>query len=470
MSQELIYTSAPRGLRPGSKGFCTVAQTADLPNAWAERLESLSGYRAVFPLGDPSVGRNPVNWAHWRVNVGGKTRSVLSRVAFAGVDYSQRSNKFAHHLVLDAAEQSPAGPAWAMRQPGVMETGWAREPATLPAGRPVPRGDRAAQPCKAWQAATGDAGWAGVLAESFLADPNRPAYLIFSPGTDLLALIDEAIGLLPSDRRWQVTFSTYFTELPAGLSCAWRCVAAGTPAVKEAQAAGGRALTLNITHPLGQAADSPLVVAARNGAPPSAAEQARGSQVRPPYKLTPDVEMHPTKVVSEDAVAPRSRRRLAQNELDVLELVEDEPELADAPASWPQHRSPLPVRTPNSGGWIASCIGCLLLGLCAGYLLTTAISVRGVRKLSPTAVANQDPGLAAAKAILPSSASRPQRARSRPEKPRKRPIIHRSRPPPTRPTRGRINRLRLPHRHSRRLWTRWRKRQAHLRLATRRNR
>src|SRR5256885_901966 len=67
MSQELIYTSVPRGLKPGAKGFCTVAMSANMPGALVERLESLSGYRPVFPLGDPSAARNPVNWSHWRL-------------------------------------------------------------------------------------------------------------------------------------------------------------------------------------------------------------------------------------------------------------------------------------------------------------------------------------------------------------------------------------------------------------------
>ena len=39
MSHELFYTSARRGLKPGSQGFCTVGQTRNLPAALAEQLE-----------------------------------------------------------------------------------------------------------------------------------------------------------------------------------------------------------------------------------------------------------------------------------------------------------------------------------------------------------------------------------------------------------------------------------------------
>ena len=48
MSHEIIYTSAPQGLKPGSHGFCTVAATAGIAKNLLERLESLSGYRHAF--------------------------------------------------------------------------------------------------------------------------------------------------------------------------------------------------------------------------------------------------------------------------------------------------------------------------------------------------------------------------------------------------------------------------------------
>ena len=59
MSQELHYTSVPRGLKPGSRGFCTVAATPHLPGPLVERLEALSGYQPVFPPHDPSAAAQP---------------------------------------------------------------------------------------------------------------------------------------------------------------------------------------------------------------------------------------------------------------------------------------------------------------------------------------------------------------------------------------------------------------------------
>ncbi len=262
MSQELFFTSAPKGLRPGSKGFCTVAATVGMSPPLAERLELLSGYRPLFPLGDPRSADNPVLWAHWRISIGGKTSGVLSRVSFAGADYTQRSNKFAHHLVLDSSEQVPGGPAWLMLQPGVMDTNWNSEPRIISTGRQIPFGDIPPKPCEAWAAITGDAGWGGVLAESFMSNPSRPSYVIFEPGTDLLPLINESLSLLPPNMRWQVTFCTYFTDLPSGLTCHWRCCAAGTTAAKEAMRLTTEQQIIDLTKELGSPKNSNFVSSA----------------------------------------------------------------------------------------------------------------------------------------------------------------------------------------------------------------
>ena len=116
-----------------------------------------------------------------------------------------------------------------------MRDAWEGEPRILAAGHPVPPGDRPPGIARAWHDLTGDAGWAGVLAESFLADPRRPVFLVFRPGIDLLPLFVEAIALLPAARRWDVEFSTYLTNLPPGISCTWRGVLEGSPQAKGAR-------------------------------------------------------------------------------------------------------------------------------------------------------------------------------------------------------------------------------------------
>ena len=234
MSQELHYTSVPRGLKPGSRGFCTVATTPGMSGQLADRLESFTAYQAIYPPHDPAASRNPINFMHVKSALGGKSVNILSRVGPAELDYSGRSNKYAHHIVLEVNERPAGGPAWLMSQPGFLQEVWRGEPRELPERTMPPPGDRPPGKAVAWQKLTDDAGWAGALAESFLADARRPAIIVFRPGMDLLPLFVEAIALLPPSRRWDVEFSTYFSTLPPGVNCSWRGVIENSPMAESA--------------------------------------------------------------------------------------------------------------------------------------------------------------------------------------------------------------------------------------------
>ena len=282
MALELFYTSVPRGLVPGSMGFCTVGYTAGMTSPTIQKLESLSGYRPIFPLGSPQAAKNPEEFAHWRPVIGGYPFSVLSRVRFAGADYSGRLNKFAHHLVLEMSEQVPAGPAWVMMQSGVMAGEWTGEPRILQAGKTIPAGSNPLRRCEAWERAAGDAGWAGVLAEAFLLDASKPAYVIYPLGTDILSLINEAIALLPERQRWNVTFSTYFTNVPANMTCTWRCCVEGTPAAKAAPGLATSGVVINLTATRHPPRDSLYVAMARTGEASADAAAMGGRRITAP--------------------------------------------------------------------------------------------------------------------------------------------------------------------------------------------
>lgn len=262
MSQELFYTSAPKGLKPGSHGYCTVAATSGMAPNVADKLESLSAYRHIFAAGSGQEAANPVVYSYLRLVAGGRTYFVLSRIADAGLDYTQRNNKFAHHVALDAAELPPAGPAWLLAQDNFLVRKWTGEPRIIPAGRKPPQGILALGICRAWEALTGDAGWAGVLAES--ATRATPVFLIIDPSTNILPLLVEAQSLLAPKQRWGVTLSTYYTKLPAGVECQWRCVLKGSPEAKGARTIPG-SLIIDLTQKLGTAAGGVLVEAARSG-------------------------------------------------------------------------------------------------------------------------------------------------------------------------------------------------------------
>ena len=60
MAFELIFTSVPRGLKPGSRGFATVAYTQGMPANCVQTCEGISGYTHVFSPQDPMYAKNPV--------------------------------------------------------------------------------------------------------------------------------------------------------------------------------------------------------------------------------------------------------------------------------------------------------------------------------------------------------------------------------------------------------------------------
>ena len=266
MAQELQYTSVPQGLKAGSRGFCVVVMTRGMSNPVAERLESLSGYDMFYKVGHPNIDLNPAQYAHWIVELEGKPAHVLSYVGYAGMDFNGRANKFAHHVRLEDRDLSPGGPAWMVLNQGAMTKTFVPPTRTIEP-RTMPRGDTSARECENWIRATGDGGWAGTLAQQVFLDPTKAAYVIYPIMIDPLPLILEAAALLPVELRWQATFSSYFTRVPADVTCAWRFCLEGTDAAREARAAAGRALVIDLVTGRKRAPDSAMATLARKAPP-----------------------------------------------------------------------------------------------------------------------------------------------------------------------------------------------------------
>ena len=287
MALELVYTSAVQGLRPGTSGFCTVAMTKGMPPALVPRLEALGGYRAG-PSGD-----GPIAHCFWRVETASGIAHVLSVVGPASPDHTARTNKIATYLVLAPNELAVAGPAALLALPGLLRREWGAAPAWIEQPVRVPQaGEPAPSPCVAWQAVTGDAGWAGVLASGFLRDQSKPIHVIYGPDVDPLPLVGEAMRLLPDWARWRATFSTYFLQPVAGTPCAWRFCLDGTPAAEAARQSKG--LVIDLARISGQAPDSRFSRMARTGIDEEALVAAARASKRAravadaPLELAPD--------------------------------------------------------------------------------------------------------------------------------------------------------------------------------------
>ena len=258
MIQELISTSSPRCLN-GNAGFGIVAQTRGMAPNVCLVADSLSGYTHIAV---PGSGRNPTVYLHALRRTGGATRHIVSRIADSGNDYSGRSNRIAHHLVIEEGyvRNLPGGPADLATQ-NIFRLNWNDNPGELPS-RDLRFPDVPPKKCLHWEQITGDAGWGGIVAEH--TEKGNPINIVFSPeqhkSEHLLALIGEALALLPLSVRWRVTFSTYYMKAQETSTDAIqiRCCLAGS---EERQTSG--TLVLDLRQRLGAAPVGIYVASAR---------------------------------------------------------------------------------------------------------------------------------------------------------------------------------------------------------------
>ncbi len=278
MAYELIYTSAPSGLVPGSSGFCIVACTKGMNLRLTRQLEAMSAYKPLYPHYADNAWDNPVSHSHCTFDGNGVRQHILSRICFNGVDYTGRSNKLASHLVLSTQEAATAagGPASLFLRDGLFkEASWEIKTEQFFQQLPIPETQATAVKCSTWEQLTGDAGWGGFLAQSHLDNPGKRVYISYAPHQHaaMIHLIQEALNLLPEDKRWEVSFNTYFVTLPAGANCAWRCCPSDSEAMLSARRSPQN-IVIDLNSPGELTAQSPLIDAARSGFMPQTATAA----------------------------------------------------------------------------------------------------------------------------------------------------------------------------------------------------
>src|SRR5262249_50614308 len=156
MPQQLIYTSAPRGVIAGRSGHCTVARSAAMRDALMLQLEKLSYYQHLSLTG----GRERPIYCCRILDLRGSRYHVLTRIQDAGLDFTGRTNFLAHHLVFAPEEirEYASPPIILQTWPGWVNA-WNKDPelleneewsslTTLP---------YASMPAANWQQLTGDA-------------------------------------------------------------------------------------------------------------------------------------------------------------------------------------------------------------------------------------------------------------------------------------------------------------------------
>lgn len=199
MPLQLIFTSAPQGLTPGRSGYCTVARHRSVPDRLAQLLES---------VGTPHERPEGETFTFRMLEAGGKNWCVLSRFVARGLDYTQRDNRLAHHLIfsLEEAAVLPPPAAIAGRWKG-WRNEWSGAPTWLEGeDRPLQLETQTPlTPAVTWREETGT----GAKA-AWLINASGPAAvgLLNPPETlRLLRLLAEASALLGKS-SWGATFTT----------------------------------------------------------------------------------------------------------------------------------------------------------------------------------------------------------------------------------------------------------------------
>ena len=264
MPLQLVFTSAPQGLTPGRSGYCTVARHRAIPDRLAQLLES---------VGTPHELSEGETFTFRTLEAGDRHWFVLSRFVARGLDYTQRDNRLAHHLIFTAEEAALLAPpsALAARWKDWLAE-WTGAPAWLE-GETRPLALEPATPLSpavTWRETTGTGAKAAWLIDATGAVSvglrNPPA------NATLLRLFAESSALI-GKAAWHATFTTdaritgeagfiwaAHAERPATIDFADARTQPAPTGDLARQAAAG------LTSPKG----TPIAVTRRPGAAPSA--------------------------------------------------------------------------------------------------------------------------------------------------------------------------------------------------------
>lgn len=235
MPQQLIYTSAPRGVVAGRSGHCTVARSAAMREALMLQLEKLSYYQHLSLSG----GLERPIYSCRIVDIRGSRYHVLSRIQDAGLDFTGRTNFLAHHLIFTPEElrQFPSPPVILRGWSGWVKS-WTKEPQLLEAedwsGLTGLLGS-VSVPATNWQQVTGDAvnGYGLLDARAGIAFAvdnltENQILAIFAESLELLELRDPRRDFRAT--AWQHTFTTSMQEQDNPADFRWRCLHSDNPA------------------------------------------------------------------------------------------------------------------------------------------------------------------------------------------------------------------------------------------------
>ena len=203
MAYQLIFTSSPVSLTTGRTGFSTVARTSEMPEKLAAAVERCSVYEAA---------RGGV-YSHRILSVGSQKWHLLSKIKDAGVDYTNRNNFLAHHLIL-----SPEEAVRLNSNPAEILLFWGEPRYIEPPKGLSEIGEKAELPAREWEKIFSDAGKAALLGASAVKIKAE-----ISSAETLLRLYAESLRLfINPGQSWDISFTTHFNASENPRDFIWR--------------------------------------------------------------------------------------------------------------------------------------------------------------------------------------------------------------------------------------------------------
>ncbi len=209
MPLELIFTSVPKGVKPGSTGYCTVAKHKGIDRLLDQAIEKICYYELMNHPAKPVVCAYRI----MRLNTG--IFHVLTRTVYSGSDHTGRTNYLSHNLIFDqreAVSQSVSPADIFLAGSGWLDN-WAtgQAPMYLQDGIcqiSFPSGSASSQPLALWSEITGEGG----LCREILSYPQWKFMTESGDHLKMLSLLSE-FAQMDSEcllASWnQLTFVTY---------------------------------------------------------------------------------------------------------------------------------------------------------------------------------------------------------------------------------------------------------------------
>jgi len=243
MARQLIFTSSPQGLEPGRSGYCTVARHKDIRSRLVRELERLS----VYDFNQQGEGPKAQVALYRKLALGSEEFFVVTRIRDAGLDYTNRTNYLAHHLILDSFEIATVpSPAEILSNWSGWLSQWDGPPRYFDEGEEVDLSNCKMPgliPANGWLAASNDPGNAAILVSPAM---KKPVVLEVHPGQEesLLKLFAESSALLKlSLDAWDYSFTTFLQENDDARGFSW-IGARGQPAAERVKQSASNYLDL----------------------------------------------------------------------------------------------------------------------------------------------------------------------------------------------------------------------------------